>query len=154
MDEELNARLTAYQSPLPPESCIFKVPEALRRHNPKAYEPHVVSIGPFHRRRDHEKLQRRETVKQCFLATALSEAGVKFKKDDSADNLLNIKFDNGVLTSPELAVTELTEPLFRNLIAFEQCYDGHSHQITSYAVFMDKLICSVKDIKLLSEKKS
>ncbi|XP_021822111.1 UPF0481 protein At3g47200-like [Prunus avium] len=352
-------------SPLPPASCIFKVPEALRRHNPKAYEPHVLSIGPFHRGRDHEKLQHMETVKQwylgtlltrvnislekfieiihsetkegiiefekrarefyaepfdltqrefieimildgCFViqllwnivngvkdnddpilnmdcmfqyvchdllllenqlpwfvlsalykvtlgkrhgrppfskvlfeafssqkslkkyfnsylrsldktcqkvdqkspkkeeesalhiflkkeeesalhildllrffivlefeakedpkkgeseeelesdippATALSKAGVKFNKDDSADNLLNIKFENGFLTIPELAVAELTEPLLRNLIAFEQCYHGRSHQITSYAVFMDKLISSNKDIKLLSEKK-
>ncbi|CAB4261642.1 unnamed protein product [Prunus armeniaca] len=339
-------------SPLPPASCIFNVPEALWMHNPKAYEPYVVSIGPFHRGRDHEKLQRMETVKQwyldtllvrvhissqefiqrindetengiiefekrarsfyaepldhlkekefmeimildgCFVihllwkivngkkddddpilnmdcmfqyvchdllllenqlpwfvlsclyrltlgkiyggppfnvvltqafrsqnslekfidsylqslkktgqnkeslkkteesnekaalhildlirffivlefepkkgeseeelesdippATALSEAGVKFKKGDSADNLLNIKFDNRDLTIPELAVAELTEPFLRNLIAFEQCYHGRSHQITSYAVFMDKLISSDKDIKLLSEKK-
>ncbi|XP_021822043.1 UPF0481 protein At3g47200-like [Prunus avium] len=86
-------------------------------------------------------------------ATALSEAGVKFKKGDSADNLLNIKFENGVLTIPELAIGELTQPLFRNLIAFEQCYHGRSQQITSYAFFMDKLISSDKDIKLLSEKK-
>ncbi|CAL8073413.1 unnamed protein product [Prunus armeniaca] len=266
-------------SPLPPASCIFNVPEALWMHNPKAYEPYVVSIGPFHRGRDHEKLQRMETVKQWYLdtllvrvhissqefiqrindetengiiefekrclyrltlgkiyggppfnvvltqafrsqnslekfidsylqslkktgqnkeslkkteesnekaalhildlirffivlefepkkgeseeelesdippATALSEAGVKFKKGDSADNLLNIKFDNRDLTIPELAVAELTEPFLRNLIAFEQCYHGRSHQITSYAVFMDKLISSDKDIKLLSEKK-
>ncbi|PQQ17725.1 hypothetical protein Pyn_37320 [Prunus yedoensis var. nudiflora] len=86
-------------------------------------------------------------------ATALSEAGVKFKKGDSADNLLNIKFENGVLTIPELAIGELTQPLFRNLIAFEQCYHGRSHQITSYAFFMDKLISSDKDIQLLSEEK-
>ncbi|CAB4292204.1 unnamed protein product [Prunus armeniaca] len=346
-------------SPLPPASCIFKVPEALRMHNPKAYKPYVVSIGPFHRGRDQENLQRMETVKQwyldtllarvhinsqefiqrindetengiiefekrarsfyaepldhlkekefveimildgCFViqllwnivngkkddddpilnmdcmfqyvchdllllenqlpwfvlsclyrltlgkiyggppfsvvllsafcsqnsmekhinsyfqylkeelghndrvdenrflhildlirtsivfafkpfepssrnnkkclwwfaekeekeigpeipaATALSEAGVKFERG-SDNNLMNIEFKNGVLTIPELAVAELTEPLLRNLIAFEQCCRGHSHQITSYAVFMDKLISSDKDIKLLSEKK-
>ncbi|ONI26490.1 LOW QUALITY PROTEIN: hypothetical protein PRUPE_1G028300 [Prunus persica] len=336
-------------SPLPPASCIFKVPEALRRHNPKAYEPHVVSIGPFHRRHDHEKLQRMETVKQwyldtlltrmdislekfiesinngtkkgiikfekrarsfyaepldhlkekefmeimildgCFVihllwkivygkkddddpilkmdcmfqyvchdllllenqlpwfvlsclyrltlgkidrgppfsvvllsafcsqnslkkhinsyvqylkedrvnndrvdenrflhildliktsivfaikpfelpekeekemgpeipaATALSEAGVKFVRG-SDNNLMNIEFKNGVfLTIPELAVAGLTEPLWRNLIAFEHAVGVNSHhQITSYAVFMDKLIISSdKDIKLLSEK--
>ncbi|XP_021822073.1 UPF0481 protein At3g47200-like [Prunus avium] len=346
-------------SPLPPASCIFKVPEALRRHNPKAYEPHVVSIGPFHRGRDHEKLQRVETSKQwyldtlltrmdislenfiesinnetkkgiiefekrarefyaepldhlkekefmeimildgCFViqllwkivhgkeddddpilnmdcmfqyvchdllllenqipwfvlsclyrltlgkiyggppfsvvllsafrsqnslekhinsyfqhlkeewvnndrvdesrflhildlirtsvvfafkpfepssrnnkkclwwfaekeekeigpkipaATALSEAGVKFRRG-SDNNLMNIEFKSGVLKIPELAVAELTEPLLRNLIAFEQCCRGQSHQITSYAVFMDKLISSEKDIKLLSKEK-
>ncbi|CAB4294061.1 unnamed protein product [Prunus armeniaca] len=92
-------------------------------------------------------------IQEIPAATALSEAGVKFERG-SDNNLMNIKFEDGVLTIPELAVAELTEPLFRNLIAFEQCYHGRSQQITSYAVFMDKLINSDKDIKLLSKKKS
>ncbi|ONH94886.1 hypothetical protein PRUPE_7G037400 [Prunus persica] len=91
-------------------------------------------------------------IQEIPAATALSEAGVKFERG-SDNNLMNIEFKDGVLTIPELAVGELTEPLFRNLIAFEQCYHGRSQQITSYAVFMDKLINSDKDIKLLSEKK-
>ncbi|CAB4263458.1 unnamed protein product [Prunus armeniaca] len=91
-------------------------------------------------------------IQEIPAATALSEAGVKFERG-SDNNLMNIKFKDGVLTIPELAVAELTEPLFRNLIAFEQCYHGRSQQITSYAVFMDKLINSDKDIKLLSKKK-
>ncbi|KAH0972170.1 hypothetical protein GBA52_024326 [Prunus armeniaca] len=91
-------------------------------------------------------------IQEIPAATALSEAGVKFERG-SDNNLMNIEFKDGVLTIPELAVAELTEPLFRNLIAFEQCYHGRSQQITSYAVFMDKLINSDKDIKLLSKKK-
>ncbi|CAL2225020.1 unnamed protein product [Prunus armeniaca] len=47
---------------------------------------------------------------------------------------------------------ELTNPLFRNLIAFEQCYHHHSHEITSYAFFMNKLVASSKDMEILCEK--
>lgn len=54
---------------------------------------------------------------------------------------------------PKLTILELTEPLFRNLIAFEQCYHGRSPKITSYALLMDNLIGSSKDIDFLCEKK-
>ncbi|KAL6292140.1 hypothetical protein ACE6H2_000282 [Prunus campanulata] len=92
-----------------------------------------------------------EIISEIPTATALSEAGVRFEK--TSEKNPNIEFKNGVFKIPELAVGELTEPLLRNLIAFEQCYHGRSHQITSYAVIMDNLISSDKDIKLLSENK-
>ncbi|KAL6292138.1 hypothetical protein ACE6H2_000280 [Prunus campanulata] len=87
-------------------------------------------------------------------ATALSEAGIRFERG-SANNasIMNIDFKDGVLTIPALAVGELTEPLLRNLIAFEQCYHGRSHQITSYAVLMDKLIASKSDMEFLCQEK-
>ncbi|XP_027357478.1 UPF0481 protein At3g47200-like [Abrus precatorius] len=34
------------------EQCIYKVPQTLRVSNPKAYTPRIVSIGPFHKKRD------------------------------------------------------------------------------------------------------
>ncbi|GKU96118.1 hypothetical protein SLEP1_g9387 [Rubroshorea leprosula] len=34
---------------------IFKVPNQLRQTNEKAYEPHIISIGPYHRGKDHLK---------------------------------------------------------------------------------------------------
>ncbi|KAL6292153.1 hypothetical protein ACE6H2_000295 [Prunus campanulata] len=83
-------------------------------------------------------------------ATALSEAGVKFR-NGSAESIMNIQFEHGVFTIPQLAIGELTESIFRNLIAFEQCYHGRSPKITSYAVLMDNLICSSRDMKLLCE---
>ncbi|ONI26510.1 hypothetical protein PRUPE_1G029800 [Prunus persica] len=83
-------------------------------------------------------------------ATALSEAGVKFRKG-TAESIMNIQFKHGVFTIPQLAIGELTESIFRNLIALEQCYHGRSPKITSYAVLMDNLICSSRDMKLLCE---
>ncbi|XP_061995073.1 UPF0481 protein At3g47200-like [Rosa rugosa] len=88
-------------------------------------------------------------------ALALSEAGVKFRRASSTDtkSIMNIEFKDGTLAIPQLAIGELTDSLFRNLIAFEQCYPGHSHKITSYAVLMDNLIGSSKDMEFLCEKK-
>ncbi|KAL6194860.1 hypothetical protein ACLB2K_035935 [Fragaria x ananassa] len=75
-------------------------------------------------------------------ALALSEAGVSFRRASSTRSIMNIEFKDGTLAIPQLAIGELTDSLFRNLIAFEQCYPGHSHKITSYAVLMDNLIGS------------
>ncbi|KAA8548469.1 hypothetical protein F0562_000153 [Nyssa sinensis] len=32
----------------PPKACIFKVHDLLREVNPKAYEPEILAIGPYH----------------------------------------------------------------------------------------------------------
>ncbi|KAM5581960.1 UPF0481 protein [Rosa sericea] len=84
-------------------------------------------------------------------AAALSEAGVKFERGLSGC-ILNIKFKNGVFTIPPLAIDERTGPLFRNLMAYEQCYHSCVHKITSYAVLMDNLIDTNEDVNLLCEK--
>ncbi|KAM1552292.1 hypothetical protein ACFXTH_044438 [Malus domestica] len=86
-------------------------------------------------------------------ATALSEAGIRFKmSSDGCKSIMNIEFEHGVITIPYLEIGELTESIFRNLIALEQCCYGRSHKITSYAVLMDNLLGSSKDIKLLCDK--
>ncbi|PQM42008.1 UPF0481 protein [Prunus yedoensis var. nudiflora] len=90
-------------------------------------------------------------------ATSLSEAGVRFEKSQNKEEgkgecIMNIKFKDGVFTIPPLGIDEKTEPLFRNLIAFEQCYHDRSHKITSYAVLMDNLIDSREDIDFLCDK--
>ncbi|CAL2258647.1 unnamed protein product [Prunus armeniaca] len=84
-------------------------------------------------------------------ATSLSEAGIRFKKG-KRECIMNIEFKNGVFTIPPLEIDDRTGPLFRNLIAFEQCYRGRAHMITSYAFFMDNLIDSREDIDFLCDK--
>ncbi|KAI5341378.1 PREDICTED: UPF0481 [Prunus dulcis] len=88
-------------------------------------------------------------------ATTLSEAGVQFRRSkNTPDCIMNIEFDfkNGVFTIPPLGIDEKTGPLFRNLIAFEQCHHSRLHKITSYAVLMDNLIDTNKDVELLRER--
>nr|XP_010911909.3 UPF0481 protein At3g47200-like [Elaeis guineensis] len=102
-------------------------------------------------------------------ATELDRAGVKFKKNESADGFLNITFGqrrmkitpllcllklylifrSGRMEIPPLRIYDYTGPLFRNLIAFEQCYYNTKMYITIYALFMDCIIDKAEDVRLL-----
>ncbi|CAI9786600.1 unnamed protein product [Fraxinus pennsylvanica] len=79
----------------------------------------------------------------------LQEAGIKFEKD-SKSNGLDIKFSKGVMKIPGLHVSDESETLFRNLIAYEHCFpDDDPKYITDYAFFMHCLINSSKDVEAL-----
>ncbi|XP_070055712.1 UPF0481 protein At3g47200-like isoform X2 [Nicotiana tomentosiformis] len=99
-------------------------------------------------------------------ATELSEAGVSFVKvgyiydyleeENCGDNtsLFDIKFENGLMKIPSFRVTDETEALLRNLIAYEQ-RSSHVHGPTyfsDFAIFIDYLIDSDKDVSLLRQK--
>ncbi|XP_049397407.1 UPF0481 protein At3g47200-like [Solanum stenotomum] len=86
-------------------------------------------------------------------ATELSEAGVSFAKVSNMTSLFDIKFENGLMTMPSLHVVDSTEILLRNLIAYEQqSIDLEYLYFSDYATFMDHLINSNKDVKLLRRK--
>ncbi|XP_016647196.1 PREDICTED: UPF0481 protein At3g47200-like [Prunus mume] len=120
-------------------------------------------VFPFQDHRKEKEKEAKEKKKNFPPATALSEAGVKFRSNTKAGSIMNIEFEKGVFCYfgykrgtfeiPHLSIGELTDPLFRNLIAFEQCYHHHSHEITSYAFLMDKLIASSKDMEFLCDKR-
>lgn len=84
-------------------------------------------------------------------ATLLSKAGIKFIKSTDC-GIMDMDFKDGVFTIPQLSIIESTEPLLRNLIAFEQCCQGRSPKVTSYVSIMNSLITSSKDTDLLCRK--
>ncbi|XP_028112084.1 UPF0481 protein At3g47200-like [Camellia sinensis] len=84
--------------------------------------------------------------------TELLRAGVQFKKGPP-DDLLNIKFCNGMFEIPPIKIRGNSESLFRNLIAYEQCNRQCTDKFTSYAVFLDCLINTSKDADLLCDKR-
>ncbi|XP_072989452.1 UPF0481 protein At3g47200-like [Typha latifolia] len=84
-------------------------------------------------------------------ARELHDAGVKFKKSKNAGSFLDIKFSKGVMEIPSLEVYDYSNSLFRNLIAFEQCYPNTRCQITTYAAFMDCLLSTPEDARLLHQ---
>ncbi|XVE79302.1 hypothetical protein DITRI_Ditri14bG0047200 [Diplodiscus trichospermus] len=49
--------------------CIFRVPESLVRINKKAYQPQIISIGPYHHGKDHLKMMQEH--KWRFLGSLL-----------------------------------------------------------------------------------
>ncbi|KAJ4729443.1 hypothetical protein OWV82_002223 [Melia azedarach] len=85
-------------------------------------------------------------------AAKINEAGIEFNKKKNYSTILDIKFSNGTLDIPPLAIHETTEAIFRNLISFEQCCPNCEPFVTSYAKFMDNLIYTTKDVELLTEK--
>ncbi|KAJ6302204.1 hypothetical protein OIU77_016318 [Salix suchowensis] len=84
-------------------------------------------------------------------ATDLVDAGIKLKVSDSEHrSILDIKFNNGSLEIPSLLIQETTEVIIRNLISYEQCSPQCHDRITSYAVLMDNLIQTTKDMDILT----
>ncbi|ESR59112.1 hypothetical protein CICLE_v10017831mg [Citrus x clementina] len=77
----------------------------------------------------------------------LDQAGIKFKRGSSKD-LLDIKFNEGILEIPFLRVDETTERLYRNVLAFENmhCYTGY---FNDYILMMNYLVSTPKDAELL-----
>jgi hypothetical protein len=55
--------------------CIYKVPDIMRRVERKAYEPNVISIGPYHH--GVERLQAMEKLKLKFVRRLFDRNGVK-----------------------------------------------------------------------------
>ncbi|MCL7027780.1 hypothetical protein MKW94_018232 [Papaver nudicaule] len=88
-------------------------------------------------------------------AVELSRAGVLFKKRSSVEphSFLDVKFNrNGIFEIPPLVIDDYTDRWLRNLIAFEQFRHNRYTHMTAYAVLMDGLINSAKDVELLRNK--
>ncbi|KAK1284633.1 UPF0481 protein [Acorus calamus] len=81
-------------------------------------------------------------------ATELQEAGVKFVEKRNC-SFLNVTFKDGVVEFPILCIFDETVALFHNLIAFEQCHPDAKGDITFYAVLMDSLIDTPRDVNVL-----
>ncbi|KAJ6314829.1 hypothetical protein OIU78_018337 [Salix suchowensis] len=87
-------------------------------------------------------------------ATDLVDAGIELKVSDSEHrSILDIKFKNGSLEMPSLLIQETTEVIIRNLISYEQCSPQCDDRITSYAVLLDSLINTTKDMDILSRSR-
>ncbi|BFG25268.1 hypothetical protein CerSpe_115420 [Prunus speciosa] len=81
--------------------------------------------------------------------TELEESGVIFRRGNGED-MFNITFEDGVMTIPPIRVHKNGESLFRNLVAYEQCETASI--ITSYAVLLEQLIKSDKDVEYLANR--
>ncbi|XVE90326.1 hypothetical protein DITRI_Ditri20bG0068500 [Diplodiscus trichospermus] len=55
----------------PDRWSIFKVPCRLRQVNDKAYEPRLISIGPYHHGKEHLKMM--EIIKESCLSSIIGE---------------------------------------------------------------------------------
>ncbi|CAL8155130.1 unnamed protein product [Prunus armeniaca] len=120
-------------------------------YNPETSNDPETSNEPVENQQTKRELKLPQRIPN---ATSLSKAGIKFKSQIKGECIMNIEFNekNGVFKIPVLGIDERTGPLFRNLIAFEQCHRRPQHKITSYAVLMDNLIDSKEDVDFLCDK--
>ncbi|XP_043687951.1 UPF0481 protein At3g47200-like [Telopea speciosissima] len=87
-------------------------------------------------------------------ATELKKsAAVKFKKSETRC-FTDITFDpnEGMLSIPSIQIDSSTESMLRNLIVLEQSDQVFLKKITGYVVFMNELINSCEDVKLLQKE--
>ncbi|CAM8995633.1 unnamed protein product [Rhodiola kirilowii] len=82
--------------------------------------------------------------------TELQEVGVLFRRGEDK-NLLDINFSNGILQIPPLYINDNTVPIFLNFLAYEQCDQEAEPYFTNFFTFLDGLISSSKDIKILHQ---
>ncbi|CAN6228090.1 unnamed protein product [Urochloa humidicola] len=87
-------------------------------------------------------------------ATELDQAGIQFAGRNAAawGLLRGVHFARGVLHIPELAVDGSTEHKLLSLMAFERLHaggGGASNEVTAYVFFMDNVIKSAADVRLL-----
>ncbi|XP_054815262.1 UPF0481 protein At3g47200-like isoform X2 [Prosopis cineraria] len=87
-----------------------------------------------------------------YSASKLQEAGIKLKASTSKC-LLELKFSGHTLEIPKILVEDSTEKLFRNMIALEQCHYPRESYITDYAMVLDCLINTHKDVDVLVHRK-
>ncbi|KAJ4782652.1 hypothetical protein LUZ62_066909 [Rhynchospora pubera] len=84
-------------------------------------------------------------------ASELQESGIIFMRKKS-DNILDIKFQNGILEIPFISIEDTRRSRLLNLVSFEQCYSKLGLNLTSYACFMGALFKTTRDVTLLQEK--
>ncbi|PON95325.1 hypothetical protein TorRG33x02_088470 [Trema orientale] len=89
-------------------------------------------------------------------ATRLRDSGIKFEVNNLSQSILDIRFHSkaGVMKIPTLLIQETAETVFRNLISLEQCCPNYEPIVTSYAVLLDNLIDTNRDIQILCKTRA
>ncbi|KAL2530017.1 Plant protein of unknown function [Forsythia ovata] len=105
---------------------------------------HDLQCSPFAKRLSHN-----DSMKNINSAIELQEAGIAFEKSKS-DCFFDIEFKNKAMIIPKWEISDSTESLFRNLIAYEYYLTGSPQRyVTDYVFFMHSLVHSPEDAKLL-----
>uniref|UniRef100_A0A6N2LQC7 Uncharacterized protein n=1 Tax=Salix viminalis TaxID=40686 RepID=A0A6N2LQC7_SALVM len=82
-------------------------------------------------------------------ATELHQSGVKFKNPER-NSLIDVRFSNGILEIPQLAIDDNTEILFRNVQTFEQCHHQNGNMfVSNYISFISGLVRAPNDVEVL-----
>ncbi|KAL7117909.1 hypothetical protein ACP275_03G101800 [Erythranthe tilingii] len=91
-------------------------------------------------------------VEAVKSVSELKEFGIEFEKNKKTDCGLNIQFIDGVLKLPGVVFADVTERVFRNLIAYEHYFiEGRPRFVSNYIYFVRSLMSSSNDVRLLRD---
>jgi Plant protein of unknown function len=144
------SRINTFQSDWP--SQCSEQNEELGKHSPELQpqqpfkQPLIISVGV-----PKIKLTTTSPIKVIPSATALNEAGVKFKRKTSSRDLFHVTFKKGVIQIPSVILDNTRKRLFLNLIALEQSQAEWEKDLITFAKLMDMLIDTPKDVAILEK---
>ncbi|RZC91707.1 hypothetical protein C5167_027762 [Papaver somniferum] len=92
--------------------------------------------------------QKNRTAAQRSV-TNLHESGIKFEESTSNFHPTEIWVEGHTLKLPVVDIDDTIESKLLNLMAFERIHVGVGNDITSYVYFMDSIIDSADDVKIL-----
>ncbi|KAK4268107.1 hypothetical protein QN277_024809 [Acacia crassicarpa] len=83
----------------------------------------------------------------------LHEAGMKFQADEESSVTKLQCLEKIMLKIPSIVVSDWTETMLRNVVAFEQCHYPLLGYVTDYICLLDILIETREDVEILVRKK-
>ncbi|XP_054782896.1 UPF0481 protein At3g47200-like [Prosopis cineraria] len=92
-------------------------------------------------------------MKRSHSVSLLHEAGMKFQADKESSVTKLQCLEEMILKIPSIVVSDWTETMLRNVVAFEQCHYPLSGYVTDYVCLLDNLIDTAKDVEILVRKK-
>ncbi|XP_058084051.1 UPF0481 protein At3g47200-like [Magnolia sinica] len=143
--------LHLFHSRLLPESQVEKIFSRMDQSNPQCYKR--ANIHPRTVMRSPVSLDRKppKHPKKIPSAEALEDAGIRFSLKEDGGSFLDVEFNRGRMEVPLVSIS--TNSLFRNFIAFEQCFPDCGNHFTSYAIFMDSIVNTEADVAILNDAK-
>ncbi|RIA04073.1 hypothetical protein BRARA_K01729, partial [Brassica rapa] len=116
--------------------CILRIPHSLARINLKAYEPKIVSIGPYHHGKEHLKMaqqHKRRFLK--FLVAKMQEKGTNPQELINAVSTLEGDIRGSYSEDLGLESEELVE-----MMVLDGCFI-----LTLFLVVSGKVVCTNLD---------
>lgn len=119
---------------------------------------HLVHSSLLASNSERKENSKAYAIKLIPSATELLEVGIKFEKAQQKANrgFLDVEFQSrlwwlsgGVIKIPQMTLSVYTGTLFLNLAAFEQCYRHSGTAFSAYIVFMDCLVDTEADVRVL-----
>jgi Plant protein of unknown function len=126
----------------------FLIPLEILR--PKNVFPLISSIKKKLTMPRRLRMITRRKPRMIPCATELQEAGISFKKAETR-SIFGVHFSHGVLRIPYTSLEDARRPQIMNLLAFEQCRGEKYKPLTSYAVFMDCIVNTQRDVLILQQ---